>query len=164
MALNLPVQVYRGTRANLAALASTGHIGVLAWTTDSNEIFVDSGSGTGIGTAWLPTATNVSVFTAASQAAMVALAAKVGDLCDRTDLKQIFILTSFPASSAGNWTALSPDSSVTGIVGLASGTATKFVSFIDASGTQHLAQPAFTDISGQATQAQLPSVIDCGTF
>jgi len=53
MALNLTVQVYRGTLANLASLASTGKQGVLAWTTDTNEIYVDSGTGTGIGTAWL---------------------------------------------------------------------------------------------------------------
>src|SRR6266436_6707039 len=58
MALNVAVQVYRGTRANLAALASTGKAGVLAWTTDTNELFVDSGSGTGIGAgnAWLKVA------------------------------------------------------------------------------------------------------------
>ena len=164
MALNLPIQVYRGTRANLAVLPSTGHIGVLAWTTDSNELFSDSGSGTGIGTAWLPVANSVSVFTAASQSAMVALAAKVGDLCDRTDLKQIFILASFPASTAGNWTALSPDASVTGIQGLSAGTANQFVTFIDNSGAQHLAQPDFTNLSGRATTAQLPAIIDCGTF
>lgn len=55
MALNVKVAVYRGTLANLSALASTGQIGVLAWTTDTNELYVDSGSGTGIGAgnAWL---------------------------------------------------------------------------------------------------------------
>lgn len=52
MALNVAIQVYRGTLANLAALASTGHAGVLAWTTDTNEIYVDQGSGTGIPAAW----------------------------------------------------------------------------------------------------------------
>jgi len=58
MALNVKLAVYRGTRANLSALASTGQAGVLAWTTDTNEIFVDSGSGSGIGVgnAWLPVA------------------------------------------------------------------------------------------------------------
>lgn len=164
MALNVPIQVYRGLRASLASLASTGHAGVLAWTTDSNELFVDSGSGTGIGTAWLPIANDIAVFTAASQSAMVALAAKVGDLCDRTDLHQIFILTAYPASSAGNWTAISPDASIGGVVGLSSGTPSEWVSYIDTAGVQHLTQPAFTDISGRLAQAQLPAVIDCGTF
>lgn len=173
MALNIAVQVYRGLRSNLASLASTGHAGVLAWTTDSNELFVDSGSGTGIGSAWLPLANDISYFTAASQTAMTALAAKVGDLCDRTDLHQIFILTAYPATTAGNWQAISPDSSVTGIVGLSSGVTHEWVSYIDQSGVQHLTQPSFTDISVQLAQTQLPTTIgsgssltsiDCGTF
>ena len=173
MALNTALQVYRGLRSSLASLASTGKIGVLAWTTDSNEFFVDSGSGTGIGTAWLPIANDIAVFTAASQAAMTALSAKIGDLADRTDLHQLFILTAFPASSAGNWTAISPDASVTGIVGLSAGVAHEFVSFVDHSGVQHLTQPSFADISGSLAQTQLPASIgagtsllsiDCGTF
>lgn len=164
MALLQKIAVYRGTRANLAALASTGQAGLLAWTTDSNELFVDSGTGTGIGTAWLPIANDIAVFTAASQAVMTSLAAKVGDHCDRTDLKQIFILTAFPASTPGNWVAIAPDASVTGIVGLSSGTANNWVSYIDTTGVQHLTRPAFADISGTLVQAQLPAVIDCGTF
>ena len=173
MALNVAIQTFRGLRSNLAALASTGKAGVLAWTTDSNELFVDSGTGTGIGTAWLPVANDISYFTAASQSAMVALAAKVGDLVDRTDLKQNFILTSYPASTAGNWVAVSPDASVTGIQGLAAGVINQWVSYIDLLGVQHLTQPAFTDISGLLAQTQLPvtigagaslTSIDCGTF
>lgn len=163
MALNTALQVYRGLRSSLATLASTGFAGVLAWTTDSHELFVDSGTGTGIGTAWLPIANDIAVFTAADQAAMVALAAKVGDIADRTDLHQNFILTAFPPTGAGNWTPLSPDSSTTGIVGLVAGTPHEWVSFIDQSGVQHLTQPAFTDISGQLAQTQLPSAIGAGT-
>jgi len=55
MALNLKVAVYRGTLANLSSLATTGQAGVLAWTTDTNEIYVDSGTGSpgiGAGNAW----------------------------------------------------------------------------------------------------------------
>lgn len=55
MALNVAIQVYRGSLANLAALATTGKAGVLAWTTDTNELYVDAGSGTpgiGSGKAW----------------------------------------------------------------------------------------------------------------
>ena len=59
MSLNVAVQVYRGTLANLTALASTGKAGVMAWTTDTNEIYVDSGTGTGIGTAWLRVASKM---------------------------------------------------------------------------------------------------------
>ena len=173
MAINVKLQVYRGLRSNLASLTSTGAAGVLAWTTDSNELFVDSGTGTGIGSAWIPVANDIAYFSASSQSAMTALSAKVGDLCDRTDLHQNFILTAYPATTAGNWAAISPDASVTGIVGLASGTAHMWVSYIDASGTQHLTQPAFTDISGTLSQTQLPAsigsgsnltLIDCGTF
>ena len=173
MALNIALQVYRGVRANIATLASTGKAGTIAWTTDSNELFVDSGTGTGIGTAWLPLANGISYFTAASQAAMVALAAKIGDIADRTDLKQNFLLTAYPASTAGNWIAISPDASVTGIQGLASGVAHEWVSYVDASGVQHLTQPSFADISGTLSQTQLPASIgagsnltsiDCGTF
>jgi hypothetical protein len=61
LALNVAIQVYRGTKVALSTLASTGKAGVLAWTTDTNEIFVDSGSGTGIGAgnAWLKLATDI---------------------------------------------------------------------------------------------------------
>ena len=55
MALNLKIGLYRGTLANLSALASTGQAGVLAWTTDTNELYVDAGSGSagiGSGNAW----------------------------------------------------------------------------------------------------------------
>jgi hypothetical protein len=55
MALNVKFAVYRGTLANLSALASTGQAGVLAWTTDTNELYVDAGSGSagiGAGNAW----------------------------------------------------------------------------------------------------------------
>lgn len=55
MALNVAMQQYRGTLANLSALATTGKAGVLAWTTDTNELYVDAGSGSagiGAGKAW----------------------------------------------------------------------------------------------------------------
>ena len=179
MANNVAVQTYRGTLANFSALASTGKVGVLAYTTDSQELFMDQGSGTagigapGSGKAWIKIAAGNAYFTAASSAAMIALAAQIGDICDRTDLHQNFILTAYPATTAGNWTAMSLDTSVTGIVGLGSATAHQWVTYVDATGVQHLAQPAFTDISGSLAQTQLPTTIgagssltdiDCGTF
>jgi hypothetical protein len=51
--LNVAIQLYRGTLADLASLPSTGKAGVLALATDTHELYIDSGSGTGIGTAWL---------------------------------------------------------------------------------------------------------------
>lgn len=149
MALTETIQLYRGTRTNLAALASTGHQGVMVWTTDTNQLYVDSGSGTGIGTAWLRVASDVTVFTAANQAARLALAANVGDIALQTDTSTTYILTATPASSNGNWTAIglssAPVTSVNGHTGIVALT--------------------FADFTGQQiTQAQLPTVIDCGTF
>lgn len=176
MALNVAQQVYRGTLAALQALATTGKAGVIAWTTDSNELYVDLGTGNpgvGPGNAWQRIAPDNALFTAANQAAMLALNAKIGDFADRTDLHQNFILTAYPATTLGNWTVFSPDGSTTGIVGLSGPTPHQFVTYVDLSGVQHLAQPAFSDISGTLSQAQLPATIgagssltdiDCGTF
>jgi hypothetical protein len=164
MASNVAIQLYRGLLANLPA--TTGKPGVLAWTTDSNELFVDNGS------AFQKLSNDIAVFTAASQSAMTALAAKIGDLCTRTDVNQTFILTAFPATTAANWTPIAITSG-TGIQGLVSGTAHQWVSYIDQAGVQHLTQPSFSDISGSLTQTQLPATIgagssltsiDCGTF
>ena len=173
MALNISIQVYRGTYTNLSTLPSTGKQGVLAWTTDTQQLFMDTGTGTGIPTAWQPLASDIAVFqSVANQAAMTALAAKVGDLALRTDDNLTYILTAAPASTAGNWVPIAVTSGTT-IQGLASGTAHEWVSYIDTSGVQHLTQPAFSDISGQLAQTQLPTSIgagssltdiDCGTF
>lgn len=45
-------------------------------------------------------------FTAVSQAAMLALAAKVGDLCRRTDTTTTYWLDALPASTLANWTRI----------------------------------------------------------
>jgi hypothetical protein len=50
-------------------------------------------------------------------------------------------------------------SALGGIKSLASATAHQFVTFVDSTGVQNLAQPAFTDISGTATNAQLPPAV-----
>ena len=176
MALNVKMALYRGTLAHLQALATTGQQGVLAWTTDSNELYVDSGAGSpgvGAGNAWQKVANTVSVQNAASAAAMIALTADLGDMCIRTDLNQLFILTAYPASTVGNWTAIAPSSAVTGVVGLSGPTANEWVAYIDSSGVQHLSQPSFANISNTLAQSQLPASIgagsnltsfDCGTF
>lgn len=43
---------FKGTQAALSNQASTGEAGVLAYTTDTQELYADSGSGTGIPAAW----------------------------------------------------------------------------------------------------------------
>jgi hypothetical protein len=176
MALNVAMQVYRGTLAHLQALATTGKAGVLAWTTDTYELYVDIGSGNpgvGPGNAWQRISNDISVFTAASQAAQVALAnVQIGDLCTRTDQNLTYILTASPSSAFANWTPIAVTSGTT-IQGLAGPTAHEWVEYIDTNGVQHLTQPAFTDISGSLAQTQLPATIgagttltdfDCGTF
>ena len=171
MALNVAIQLYRGTYASLSTLASTGKAGVLAWTTDTNQFFVDTGTGTGIPAAWSPVASDIAVFDVASQAAMLALTAKVGDIAVRSDNSSTYVLTASPATVIGNWAFIATNGPA--IVGLVSGTAHEWVSYIDQSGVQHLTQPAFSDISGQLAQTQLPTTIgagssltdiDCGSF
>lgn len=160
MALNVAVQLYRGTFANLSALASTGKAGVLALATDTNQLYVDVGSGTagiGPGHAWQRVSTDVTVQTAANQAARLALTAQVGDICLQTDTSTTYILTALPASTNGNWSAI--------------GLATAPVSSV--AGKTGAVTLAFTDITGVITQTQLPASIgtgssltsvDCGTF
>lgn len=162
MALNITLQLYRGTYANLSTLASTGKAGVLAWTTDTNQFFVDTGSGTGIPAAWSLIASDIAVFTAANQAARLALAAKIGDLAKQIDTNLTYVLTALPASVDGNWSPIAVTSGTT-IQGLVSGTVHEWVSYIDNSGVQHLTQPAFSDISGSLAQTQLPASIGVGS-
>lgn len=181
MALNVKIALYRGVEANLASLASTGQAGVLALASDTNALYIDQGSGTagignpGSGKAWIRAAAGTQVFTAASQAAQIALSgALTGDICVRTDLNQVFMLTS-PVVNAyatfGNWTQVGIVG--TGVTGLAGSTLHQWVQYVDTTGTQHLSQPAFTDVSGALAQTQLPTAIgsgssltsvDCGTF
>src|SRR5438552_17939843 len=83
MALNIALQVYRGTLANLSALATTGKAGVLAWTTDTNEIYVDVGSGAagiGAGKAWQKVAHDLVTVNAQTGASYTVVAADRGKL------------------------------------------------------------------------------------
>jgi hypothetical protein len=178
MALNVKVQTYRGTLASLSALATTGFPGVMAWTTDSNEMFVDLGSGNpgiGPGNAWQPINTRHNVFSVANPAALTALAAYIGDFAVSASDGKTYILTAYPASTGGNWQAIATMETGTGVdvTPLGAATAHEWVTYIDASGVQHLSQPAFTDIVGLLAQTQLPTTIgagssltdiDCGTF
>ena len=181
MAVNLKIQTYRGTLASLSTLATTGSAGVLAWTTDSYELFVDLGSGgagIGPGNAWQRLTPGIAVFNVATPAGLTALAAQIGDFALSASDNETYVLAAYPATSAPNWKAIaassaSAPSGFTDVQWLASATAHEFVTYIDSSGVQHLAQPSFSDISGTLSQTQLPSTIgagsnltdiDCGSF
>ena len=150
MALNVSIQVYRGTLASLGSLATTTKAGVLAWTTDTNQMFVDAGSGAagiGAGKAWQPFASNVTVSTAANLAARTALAAKIGDIAKQTDTSTTYILTALPASTDANWVAIglstAPVTSVAGRTGAVTLT--------------------MADVSGALPQGQLPATLGAGS-
>lgn len=68
----------------------------------------------------IPQISVVSVYLAASQTAMLALAASSGDFCIRTDLSNaVYVLQQLPASTLGNWYEIgtSPVLSVAGLTG-----------------------------------------------
>lgn len=217
MALNIAVQVYRGTLANLSLLATTGKAGILAWTTDTNELYVDSGSGSagiGPGNAWQRLTSKEVGINAQVGTTYTVVTGDLGKLVTFTNASAVAVTlpqagTAFPAGwwaefenrGAGLVTITPTTSTVNSgatitlatnqsfkivsdgtnyfaLVGKAQIVATgavahQFVTAIAADGTATLAQPAFTDISGVLTQAQLPATIgagsnltniDCGSF
>jgi len=89
MSLNVKTAVYHGLRADLALLPSTGQVGVFAWTVDTHEWFVDSGSGIGVGAAWIP-ASNAVPQGPISNLPVLA----IGEQYFATDLHILFIGTS----------------------------------------------------------------------
>ena len=66
MFLNMAIKSYRGASISLSTLASTGSAGVLAYTTDTQTLHVDQGSGTagygipGSGKAWIQSGISLS--------------------------------------------------------------------------------------------------------
>lgn len=68
----------------------------------------------------VPAAAFPVITTVASQAAMIALSANVGDVAIRSDVTKTFILYQLPASTVGNWLEMlaSSASSVTSVAGL----------------------------------------------
>lgn len=219
MSLNVKIAVYRGTRANLSSLATTGQQGVLAWTTDTNEFFVDSGSGTGIGAgnAWLPIVTEfvgVNSQSGTSYTVVTGDRGKVVKLANAAPIAvtlpqataesgafplgwsaEIYnggagLITITPTTSTingGSTITVASGSSITIVsdgtnyialtgktsINVTNAVTHQFATSNNADGSLNLAQPAFTDITGSITQAQLPasigagsnlSSIDCGTF
>ena len=207
MALNVTVQVYRGTLANLSALATTGKAGVLAWTTDTNEIYVDAGSGSagiGPGNAWQRLINKQAGINAQVGTSYTVLTGDLGKLVTLANASAIAVTlpqagAAFPAGwwidienrGAGNVTITPTTSTINGganivlatnnsvkiisdgtnyfaLQGKSAITVTgavshEFATSNNADGSLNLAQPAFTDISGTITQAQLPSSIGAGS-
>ena len=64
------------------------------------------GSDSKVPIANLPAQQMMTTYVVASQAAMLALDAKVGDMAIRTDISQTYVLSSLPASTFSNWIAL----------------------------------------------------------
>jgi hypothetical protein len=217
VALNVAVQVYRGVLANLAALATTGKAGVLAWTTDTNEIYVDSGTGSpgiGPGNAWQKIVNDVISVNAQVGTTYTVLSSDRGKLVTLANASAVAVTlpqagATFPVGwwaefenrGAGTVTIAPTTSTINGgssvtlttnqsikiisdgtnyfaLLGKTSVAVTtpvthEFATSNNADGSLNLAQPAFTDISGQLAQTQLPTTIgagssltsvDCGTF
>jgi hypothetical protein len=217
MALNLAIQVYRGTLADLSALATTGKAGVLAWTTDTNEIYVDSGAGSpgiGTGNAWQKIVNDIVAVNAQTGTTYTVLSSDRGKLVTLANAGAVAVTlpqagATFPVGwwaefsnqGAGTVTITPTTSTINGgasitlsmhqsITIISDGTnyyaltgktqvavtapvTHEFATSNNSDGSLNLAQPAFTDISGTITQAQLPASIgagsnltdiDCGTF
>lgn len=106
----------------------------------------------------LPAAAISQTYVVNSQAAMLALAADVGDICVRTDINETFILQTLPASTLANWVQLLfPTAGVssfngrTGVVNPASGD----YSFSLISGTASIAQGGTGQTTASAAFAAL---------
>ena len=207
MALNTAIQVYRGTLASLSALATTGYAGVLAWTTDTHEIYVDSGAGSpgiGPGNAWQKIVNDRVDVNAQTGTTYTVLASDRGKLVTFANAASVAVTlpqagASFPNGwwakfenrGAGTVTITPTTSTINGgasvtlstnqgiqiisdgtnyyaLLGKTSITVTspvthQFATSNNADGSLNLAQPAFTDISGQLSQTQLPTSIGTGT-
>lgn len=217
MALNLKLAVYRGPLADLAVLATTGQAGVVAWTTDTNELYVDAGSGSagiGAGNAWQKVAQDLVAVNAQVGTTYTVLGSDRSKLVTLKNASAIAVTlpqagASFPAGwiakfsnqGAGTATITPTTSTINGAASFTlltgqwidivsdgtnyfalSGTTTfpvtspvtnEFATGMNASGVLSLAQPAFSNLSGLLTEAQLPAtigagsnltLIDCGTF
>ena len=148
------------------------------------------GAGGKLDTSILPALAISDTFIVATQTAMLALTAEVGDVAVRTDLNKSFILKTAPASTLANWqellTPTSPVQSVAGKTGAVTLTATdvglgnvtnesKATMFTSpaltgtptaptasvATNTTQIATTAFVKAQGYITES---STIDGGTF
>lgn len=89
----------------------------------------------------IPKIAITDTFTAAGQAAMLALAAEVGDIAVRTDLNKTYILQTAPATVLGNWIELATPTDVVQSVNGNTGVVTLTAASVGA-------EPAFSKNTG----------------
>lgn len=164
MSLNVKFALYRGLLANLPA--TTGQPGVLAYTTDSNELFIDTGA------AFQRLAAGNQVFQITDPSELAGLPAFIGDIAvvlggSPAVPQGTYMLTEYSSPIVqGDWKLIA-GSSETGsgvdVQGLGAPIVHEFVTYIDNNGVQHLAQPQFSDIGGSLSQTQLPATIGAGS-
>jgi hypothetical protein len=109
-----------------------------------------------IPTAQLPPLAVTDVFTAASQAEMLALAAQQGDLCVRTDTGRTYVLAAAPASTLANWKevlAAGQVTSVNGRTGVVSLTAADVGALTQAQGDARYVLVTLADAKGDLLAA-----------
>lgn len=135
--------------ASYATLAGqvTGTAILVSEKGSANGVATLDGSGL-VPTAQIPPLAITDTFVVASEAAMLALTAEVGDVAIRTDVSKTFILQTSPASTLGNWKELlTPADGVTSIIAsapLTGGT-------ITSSGTIGLDQTALAITAAQVS-------------
>jgi len=106
-------RVTAGAQLELADIGSLGDVAGLDTGTAPGEVVIVQTDGK-IDSSLIPSVALVDTFTAANQAAMLALSgAEQGDICIRTDESKTYILKTEPASTLANWVWLqTPDSAV----------------------------------------------------
>ena len=140
-----------GTASALNSGSTAGCVPVL----DSNGKLVS---------AVLPPQSVSSVYTVASQAAMLALSSAVrGDYAIRTDVNQTFILTATPSSTLANWTQLTSGSSVTSVNGLSGAVSLSSTNITEGSNqyftTARVQAVSLASLSGDLPQSRVTGLL-----
>ena len=149
-----------GTAASKDAGTSSGNVPVL----DSNGK---------LDTAVLPALAISETYTAATQAAMLALTAQQGDICIRTDQSKTYILSASPASTLANWKELASPADAVSSVNNKTGAVTLTTSDISEGTNLYYTQARFnTAFAAKASTGLSDSakiirnddtlIIDCG--
>lgn len=99
----------------------------------------------------LPAIAITDTFTAASEAAMLALSAQKGDVCVRTDISKTYILTVTPASTKANWQELLFPADAVSSVNGKTGVVTLSASDVGAATSGHTHTTSLASDSGTST-------------
>ena len=149
-----------GTAASKNTGTSSGNVPIL----DSNGK---------LDTAVLPALAISETYTAATQAAMLALTAQQGDICIRTDQSKTYILSASPASTLANWKELASPADAVSSVNNKTGAVTLTTSDISEGTNLYYTQARFnTAFAAKASTGLSDSakiirnddtlIIDCG--